>query len=123
MLYPAELIVYCFVLRSKVALPGTAAVPISDWPSKIPMGVSKCVLARRKSAGGATWVWVAEPGCAQAGTVGAEAFGTPGRWANNVWVERQTRHPRIAKEDKVFIKATRYPWQSWRPIATSSVLS
>ena len=62
--------VYSRVAESKEALPGTSAEPTSDWPSKIPMGVSKVVVGRWKSEGGATWVWVAEPGWAQAGAVG-----------------------------------------------------
>jgi hypothetical protein len=62
MLYPADAIVYVPVARSKLALPGTTAVPTSDCPSKMPSGIWKWVLARRKSGGGGTWVRVAVPG-------------------------------------------------------------
>ena len=58
---------------SKLALPGTTGLPISDWLLKMPMGVSKVLLGRWKSGGGATWVWVAEPGWAHDGTAGVGA--------------------------------------------------
>jgi len=54
---------------------------MSDWPSKMPMGVAKFLLGRWKSGGGATWVWVAEPGCAHAGAVGAGVAGAVGACA------------------------------------------
>src|SRR5688572_15920794 len=36
----------------------------------MPIGVGMSVVGRRKSGGGATWVRVAVPGCAQSGTCG-----------------------------------------------------
>lgn len=56
---------------------------MSDWPSKMPMGVAKFLLGRWKSGGGATWVWVAEPGCAHAGAVGAGVAGGVGACAES----------------------------------------
>src|SRR5271156_6028416 len=70
MLKPAELIVYWPVAGSKLALPGITGLPISDWPVKMPIGVSKFLLGRWKSGGGATWVCVADPGWAHSGAAG-----------------------------------------------------
>ena len=73
---------YFPVAASKLALPGTTAVPTSDWPSKIPIGILKCVLARRKSGGGGTWVRVAVPGYAQSGACGlAAGLAGAGTWS------------------------------------------
>src|SRR5580698_7863166 len=63
---------------SKEALPGTSAAPMSDWPVKTPMGVSKFLLGRWKSGGGATWACVAEPGCAQDGAAEGDGACTGG---------------------------------------------
>jgi hypothetical protein len=44
----------------------------------MPIGMAKLVLGLWKSAGGATWVWVAEPGWAQTGALGAGVVGAMG---------------------------------------------
>src|ERR1700733_6501232 len=67
--------VYAPVAASKVALPGTRALPMSDCPSKMPMGVLNVVLGRWKSGGGATCGCVADPGCAQSGACGTAEAG------------------------------------------------
>src|ERR1700761_178850 len=68
MLYPAERTVYRLVAGSYVPLPDTKAAPISDWPSNTPIGISRFLLGRWKSAGGGTCSCVGEPGCAHRGT-------------------------------------------------------
>ena len=50
------------VAGSKVAEPGTRALPMSAWPVKLPMGVAKMRLGRWKSGGGAICWCVGEPG-------------------------------------------------------------
>src|SRR5215204_960789 len=91
MLYPADVIVYVPLAASKLARPGTTAVPMSDWPSKMPIGVLKWVLARRKSGGGGTWVRVAVPGYAHSGACGLvppAAGGVTGGCGEGLWATR-----------------------------------
>src|ERR1700691_5600823 len=88
-----------------MALPGTRALPMSDWPSKIPIGVLKFVLRRWKSGGGATCGCVADPGCAQSGACGtAEAGALVVVWAARRNGAAQTVRTASVQQTAIFIQ-------------------